>query len=402
MEFKILDRKNEGQSSCFLISSSLEDFITNIPSNYDSYEVQRSIVSNSYLDRLVHTVLKKGHIPSITLISEESTESIEGGDIGCFKILDGLQRTHRLKIIFETKKILLENITRISDEMSEFQIKRQFREELSRVGSSGNIFIAIKNFYDEHGETELNKCFSDNSQWFELWNNLSPDDEVKKMLILNAGHKPVNIKHQLELLFQNLLPIFESVKSGSVEIFREKDVSSASFSKNRKPGSYHFSHLISSLISFMEGKPVSTNTNFISKVQDDDNKMKEISGFLSYSFLEVFIESVYKLDFAAKESFGEVGVQWIGREVSLVSTFSAIGAVSDNESDLINIVDRLVQNFSKLRLEDYERCRNNVDLAKVNIGNVNKKNIHEGFFRFIENDMIESIDWDDIFSGVSE
>ncbi|HHQ4526105.1 TPA: hypothetical protein ACSP1O_004060, partial [Aeromonas veronii] len=65
------------------------------------------------------------------------------------------------------------------------------------------------------------------------------------MLVLNAGHKPVNIKHQLELLFQNLLPIFEGVKSGDVRIVREKNISSAEFSKTREVGIYHFSHLIS-------------------------------------------------------------------------------------------------------------------------------------------------------------
>ncbi len=402
MEFKVLDTKAEEGSTCFLVSTTLEDYITNIPSDYDSYEIQRSIVNNSYLDRLIHTVLRKGHIPTITLITDDTTTSINKGAINTFKILDGLQRTHRLKIIFETKNIFLSKIKDISAESSDFQIKRHFRGPLSEIGSSGNILIAIRNYYKLYGEEALNSCFSANTQWFEIWSGLSPEDEVKKMLVLNAGHKPVNIKHQLELLFQNIYPIFTSIKSGNISIVREKEVSSAAFSKNRVLGSYHFSHLISALISFLEKKPITTNTSFISKVQDDDKKLKEFSNVFSYSFLEKFLDSVYKLDNAAQTHFAEVGLQWIGREVSLVSIFSAIGANAKNEDDFILLVENLSSNFGKCNLIAYEQCRNSVDLAKVNIGNINKKSIYEAFNKFFNDEMHNEIDWVSIFAGEGE
>ena len=136
MKFKILDKKSEKNSTCFLLRSSLENHISHIPNNYDDYEIQRSIVNNSYLDRLVYTVLNKGHIPSITLITDESAESIENGYVRDFKILDGLQRTHRLKVIFETKNLFLEKKAYITNDISDFQIKRMFRNELSEIGSS--------------------------------------------------------------------------------------------------------------------------------------------------------------------------------------------------------------------------------------------------------------------------
>lgn len=399
MKFQVLDTKAEGQSTCFLVSVSLEDYIKNIPSDYDSYEIQRSIVSNTYLDRLVYTVLKKGHIPTITLITEEGKGNVEKGFISNFKILDGLQRTHRLKIIFETKELFLRRANEVSGKPTEFQLKRFFREDLSEIGSSGNILVAIKSFHDEHGAVELNKCFSENTQWVEVWSGLSPEDEVRKMLVLNAGHKPVNIKHQLELLFQNIYPIFESTKSGDIEIVRERDLSSAAFSKSRTVGTYHFSHLISALISFFEEKPTSTNSNFISKVQDDEKKLKEFSEVFTYSFLEDFICSVKKLDLAACQYFNDIGLQWIGREVSLVSLFAAIGLHSKNREGFISIIDGVSLNFEKCKLDDYEKCRNSVDLAKVNIGNINKKNIYTAFDKFISEGMTNNINWVGIFAG---
>lgn len=402
MKFKVLDTKSEAASICFLVSASLEDYVRSIPSDYDSYEIQRAIVNNSYLDRLVYTIFKKGHIPTITLITDDSVDSINNGFIRDFKILDGLQRTHRLKIIFETKELFLRNVGDLNKEISDFQLKRRFRDQLAEIGSSGNIFTAIKEFYYKQGLDELNKCFTENTQWFEIWSGLTPEDEVRKMLVLNAGHKPVNIKHQLELLFQNVYPIFESVKSGDIVIIREKEASSAAFSKGRTTGTYHFSHLISALISFFEKKPVSTNSNFISKVQDDDQKLKKFSEVFSYSFLEDFLRSVNKLDIAAQSHYGEVGLQWIGREVSLTSIFAVIGRHSESGDQLVSIVDELSSNFDKCNLLDYENCRNSVDLAKVNIGNVNKRNIFKAFDDFLNEGMSNSIDWNEVFEGSTD
>lgn len=400
MDFKVLDQKYEAQSSCFLVSATLEEYVQSIPPDYDDYEIQRSIVNNFYLDRLVHTVLRKGHIPSITLITSDRADVIREGSISDFKILDGLQRTHRLKIIFETKELLLNHVVELPDGLNEFQVKRHFREELSKIGSSGNLLVAIRDFYLRHGKEELNSCFSDNAQWFEIWSGLAAEDEVKKMLVLNAGQKPVNIKHQLELIFQNIYPIFEDVKSGNISIVREKEMSSTTFSKNRGVGSYHFTHLISALISFFEARPVTTNTGFIAKVQDDDRKLKEFTELFSYSFLEEFLASVYKLDLAARDSYHEIGLQWFGREVSLVSLFGAIGArTRRNNEELSEVVDQLTSNFDKCNLEEYEECRNGIDLAKVNIGNINKKNIYEAFKGFFSDDMAHRIDWPVIFAG---
>ncbi|WP_235466392.1 hypothetical protein, partial [Aeromonas australiensis] len=70
-----------------------------------------------------------------------------------------------------------------------------------------------------------------------------------------------------------------------------------------------------------------------------------------------------------------------------------------DSNELSVIVDRLSDNFEKMQLTDYEACRNNVDLAKVNIGNINKRNIYEGVLNLLSSDMGENINWSQIFSG---
>ena len=397
MKYNILDFKDEDKSQCFLVKATLKEYLASLPRDYDEYSIQRSIVSNVYLDRMVHTVLNKGHIPSITLITTDHSIGSSTHTSSGFKILDGLQRTYRLKMINDTKDLFLNKVVDQVEGLTDFQIKRKFRDDLVSIGSAGNILISIKEYFDNNGRECLEKCFSDNFQWFEIWIGLTPEQEVRKMLLLNAGHKPVNIKHQLELLFLNLLPIMSETKSHKIRIKREKEISATSFSKVRKVGDYQFSQLIAALVSYVSRTPVTTNTMFVESMQNDQGKLEAFVEMFSYQFLEDFIRALYLLDVAASNEFGDDGVQWMGREVSLAAMFAAIGTYSDSPSELQNIAKKLAEKFILVNLVEYEQARNSVDLAKVNVGNINRISIFKGLESLIFSNYSSKIDWASIF-----
>ncbi|WP_375739333.1 hypothetical protein [Pseudomonas boanensis] len=399
MKFEALDIKREDGATCHLIKSSLSEYLSSLPEDYASYDVQRAIVGNSYLDKLVLTILNKRHIPSITLVLEDGTD-LQTGNIENFKILDGLQRTHRLKIINDTKDLLLQKISLDPDQLSEFQLKRKYRNELVSIGSSSYILIELKRFHDLYGSAALENCFTENYQWFEAWSGLSASEQVQKMLLLNAGHKPVNIRHQLELLFNNTYSMLTEVKTGHIKISREKEISSASHSKQRNVGEFHFSHLISSMISYSEGKPISTNSNFIESIQNDKEKYSELTEAFTYEFLESFVRALYEIDSAAEKNFGYEGVQWMGRDTSLSGMFAALGAKSETPEQFITICKQLVQNFRNCDIPNYEAARKNIDLAKINIGAVSKRVIFKSFTSLIEGNFSTPINWHSAFDGV--
>lgn len=398
MQFEVLDVKAEGGASCGLIKSSLSEYLSSLPEDYASYDVQRAIVSNSYLDKLVLTVLNRRHIPSITLVLDEG-QNLGVGTIESFKILDGLQRTHRLKIINDTKNLFLQKIADESEGLSEFQLKRKYRDELVSIGSSSYILIELKRMYDSQGRAALESCFSENYQWFEVWSNLGPREQVQKMLLLNAGHKPVNIRHQLELLFNNIFSMLAEVKAGHVKVSREKEVSSSSHSKERRVGEFHFSHLISSLISYVEKKPISTNSNFIEKIQSDEDRYFELIDVFTYDFLERFVQALFEVDVAAEQNFGPEGVQWMGRDTSLTAVFAALGSCSDNSDDFLRNCKLLAENFRKSDISGYEISRKNMDLAKVNIGAVSKRVIFKAFVELISSNFSGPVNWRRAFDG---
>src|SRR4051812_28289158 len=110
---QILDTRDDDGSRCYLCRISLEEYVMGLPSTYRDYAVQREIVSNVYLDRLVDTVLERRHIPPIVLVAEAGDYTEEGAEllvVRAFKILDGLQRTYRLQVIRETIRYSLERV----------------------------------------------------------------------------------------------------------------------------------------------------------------------------------------------------------------------------------------------------------------------------------------------------
>lgn len=404
MEFKILDQRREENNYCFLASTSLQNYIENLPDNYRDYEIQREIVSNSYLDNLIETILNKKHIPPIVLVIESGdyTISKEVLLVKRFKILDGLQRTFRLKLIWDTIKFFKDEVSK-SDEIisySKFKVSRIYSEKLLEINSTTNILYSLIEFYKKNVTYELTDLY-DNIQWFEIWTDLTPDEEVQKMLILNAGHKPVKTNHQLELLFRNLLPIIKKIKNGEFELIREKDQSSITYSKNREKGQFHFSHLISSILSLKEGKTITTNVGLIQKTQSSDFEIEEFSQYFNFEFFSRFIEVLIDLDTKISAVYGELGLKWVGREVSLVGVFAATGKYAKEFSlgpiQSLNLIEsKVLSDVTKLNLDEYEKLRNSLELSKVNIGTVNKKAIYDAIYDLIS-DKLNNILWTKYF-----
>lgn len=406
----ILDKMQENGGTCYLTKITLADFVTSLSLGYQDYEVQREIVTNTYLDNLIDTVLQQRHIPPIVLVIDDGKFTIQDENISIteFKILDGLQRTYRLKLIwdsiqfFNTQVLLSDDILRLK----RIQLSRRYSEQLEKINSNSKILESIIKFYNEkttpQQKAAVEDCFN-NYQWFEIWSNLTPQQEVNKMLVLNAGHKPVKTQHQLELLFLNLIPIIKKSGLDSFILIREKDSNSTVFSKNRKKGQFHFSHLITSILSLNEGKPITANVNLVHKTQSSDFDVEQFDNYFNYEFLRKFIDILLKLDGSLENQFGELGTKWMGREVSLVGMFAAIGKFGVKESlSAITMLEKLdetiVNNPASLNLREYEVVRNSLDLSKINIGTVNKNAIYNGIFALLQNSE-QVIIWSNHFKG---
>lgn len=405
---KILDSRPEGAATCYLSKMTLEEYLSGLPDTYQDYDIQRGIIGNAYLDHLVETVIAKNHIPPIVLLIGDGDHEVENDviRIRSFKILDGLQRTYRLQAIRKTIAYCNEKIDDPAELLAWNKVKlsRAYSSDLKEINSNTSVLRVILGAYQQLGEEGLLETFSSNYQWFEVWAGLDSQQEVRKMLTLNAGHKSVSLKHQLELLFLNLLPILEQEDLGGFQVKREKEVNAAQFSKKRAVGDFLFAHLISSLLSFQRAKPVVPTQDLIQEIQSDDAEFNDYSDLMQRDFLREFVRFLVELDGLITEVYGPIGTIWMGREVTLAGLFGALGHTAKflgqpRERMMGHFLNLVRENPGLLNLEQFEEVRNSLDLSKVNIGAVNRRAVFEAFSRLLATQDFHPIDWAPEFRG---
>ena len=177
MKGKILDKIKEKDSTCYLVKIQLKEFVTSLPEGYKDYEVQREIVNNTYLDTLIDTVLEKKHIPPIVLVADADKfqEASNELQIEEFKILDGLQRTYRLKLIWDSIEFFQTEMLKSHEilELKRIQLSKKYSSTLDNINSNSKILESIISFHKTNPKIDIKSCF-DSFQWFEVWTNLTP------------------------------------------------------------------------------------------------------------------------------------------------------------------------------------------------------------------------------------
>lgn len=395
-EFEVYTEKTtDSNAVCYFCGCTLASYMNTLPDTYRENDIQRGIVQNVYLDRLVQTIIKNDSIPIISLVGEDVSLSQDGKklNVSNYRILDGLQRSYRLNEIWKCMNFF-EGLSDkdILCDLSRIKIARQYSSRLKENDCNINVFIEILKEYRLNGSIDRYwDYFNRSIQWFEVWENLTPEEETKKMLILNAGHKQMDIRHQLELLFLNLLPYLNSMceENGCRGIIRNKDKSDMQYSKERQKGEYYFSHIISAAISFDEGKAVTTNVNLVNNIQQEDREI------IDYDSLRLIMTFLFKLDDELYKQYNEVGVKWIARETVLVGLFGALGkAYKDMDSFAV-----MLEKVKKLNLNDYETAKNtNIEVSKVNVGKVTKDAVTTAIMDLLT-DKTSEINWNQYFGG---
>lgn len=400
MKMEIYTEKSTDENGiCYFCGCTLKEYVQHLPESYRDNAIQRGIVRNVYLDRLVKTILNQDNIPIITLVGEDIDVVNEGKwiHLSKYRILDGLQRTYRIQAIWKCMNFFstLKNKDELCS-MNKVKLARSMAKQLDESDCDINVLLEIISEYKRNGDIDRYwKYFEENIQWFEVWENLSLEQETQKMLILNAGHKQMDIRHQLELLFLNVLPKLNEfcVSNGGKGIIRNKEKSDMQYSKERVQGEYYFSHLISAIISYGEKKPVTTNTDLVNRLQQDASFSDE---YIEYKQLEYIMNFMLQLDSKLTEFYGESGTKWISRETILVGLFSAIGVFQDGKKDNLGF-ELLLERVEKLNLNGYELAKQtNIDVSKVNVGNVTKSAVKEAMVDLLSG-KIDYVDWEQYF-----
>lgn len=353
-----------------LTEMTMEEYVNIISSAQDNLDIQRKIIKGFKPYERLREDLKEGCIiPPIVLglrtdenhdeeyyNSSEFIDYIKHIDPQNIFIIDGLQRTN-----------------------------------------------AILNVYDKKNEN-----FPSTRLRIEIWPDITLSALVYRMILLNAGQKPMSLKHQLEVVSLPLCERLQEIYSNQIQIFREKD------SRRRSNfGQYRFSIIAQAFQAFIQKTPhIDIRNEVISELNEidvltnyGDALGKDDKHDLTWSF-EEYIGFLLKFDKKLCLRYSEsdeensipTGVNLLSRETFHLGLAAAYGWALDRQKDSLEkskvaILDLLSNENIKdpLSLERLEKIQTGFK-RKDNTGEQTRNLIYNGFREYFRSDGLTSFE----------
>jgi len=363
MDLKIIGNTKDLRTGSHIIYAqmTIPDYLLLIGENYDEYGIQRRREKHRAYNRMKEDIKRGAVLPTITLavnkhlvsdilvfINENKQEELKQRleTTGGFSILDGLQRT--------------------------------------------NILHEIKNEGHEFVEQQV--------LLLEFW--VEPDIKhlIYRLIVLNAGQKPMSLRHQIELLFMTLaVKMKESIPG--LDIYRETD------SRRRsQSGQYPFERLVTSYQSFLWKTPELNKSNLIAQQMMEESVLDSSEESLNDTFnnFTYYLQKYTLIDEKSFEIYSDdpSKMNWLSLENVMNSFFSSITdfGINDERVERVNkSIDKLIvlletgNEPDPLGLTIYYEIIQGIESRKINVGVATRKLLSAAFKEFFREEGDKSL-----------
>lgn len=264
-----------------------------------------------------------------------------------------------------------------------------------------------KNLYSEDLEIFLKRKLR-----VEVWPDITLTALTYRMILLNAGQKPMSLKWQLEVVSVPLCNIIQEKFHNRIEIFREKDGR-----KRNATGQYQFSLIAQSFQTFSQESPhIDIRNEVVEKLKQDDVmaaygeslKSNGDRDILTTKFVE-YINFLLKLDEKICTSYHNAedrsdenviipsGITLLSRDTFHLGLSAAYGwCLKNRPEDLQAAVEKLFLLFEDgkedpLSLYRYEKIQQGF-LRKDNVGEQTRTLTFNGFKEYFRSSGIENLE----------
>lgn len=366
---KIIGEAKDLRSETEIIYAQVtpSEYLGIVGDDYGTFAIQRKRETHKAYGRLKDDIRLGASLPTITLALKP--EYVEGAtavlgskeeltsylsSTGRCNILDGLQRTYIL-------------------------------DDLKKEG-----------FQFKEGQEIL----------LEIWIESDLQKLVYRIIVLNAGQKPMSARHQIELLFASLHKAIED-EIGSITLVTERDQK-----RRRRARIYPLQVVISGYQAFVSGATELNKDNLISQKLQIDNALdmgeksirEQFSEFIDYFRIYAKLdEEVFRVYSSANAEDDEGDERsnlrsphWLTNENTCISFFASIAQYAPNGSSKDNIsaekrrrtksaLENLVAEISNsvpgsdpLHLEDLDAIRMGKSARKINVGTYTRRLLANG------------------------
>lgn len=353
-----IDRDDRLKSYCVTAKCTYRDFLELTSGSEGNLEIQRSIIKGNKAYATLRSDLKRGCVlpPIVLAVSVDLTEDPEtslagqhleqlskdlsGAVSANIYVIDGLQRTNAIR--------------RTADELDE-EPRAIFLDRLLRI---------------------------------EMWLNIPFSALAYRMLLLNAGQRPMSVKHQVEVLSSKLTSDLANVPQ--LDIFRAGD------SRRRtQPGQFALAKIGQAFQAWLQGQPNLDLRNTVMEELLAESAIEVLGQTVPVGTNKVapdgfqrYVDWLVRLDVA----LGLENVSFLGNETVITGLSAAVGAMERNEALNRRVwpaLDGLLEAVKASPGEDhvsvktFEALRQGIDTSKSNVGVATREMVFNAFKEFI-------------------
>lgn len=342
----------------------IREYFELIGENYNKFQLQRKKEIHRGYKRLKEDLQNGALIPGITLAIEPSLASdfidiVEHQDIPKITqkiknvrdniyILDGLQRTHKIKELLD----------------------------------NGIIFK------------------SEQKLLLEIW--IEPDIShlVYRLIVLNSGQKPMSMRHQIELLFTTMRVTLTKEIHDLIILVENEEV------KRTSGRQFPFERLVTAYYSFLMRSPEVDKSSIVSERLIEEKIMDGNEEYLtdSFSAFKKYLNDYCLLDEHLYRICDKTDLKlfrnWFADANVINSFFAAIGKLHETREERVQkgidiLKETLINakpNEDVLRLEDYNKIKQEVADPKIyNVGYATRLLLVNSFSEYFRDEGLTSL-----------
>lgn len=352
----MVDRDDRLRSPCVTARCSYETFLQLTEGADTNLEIQRKVIKGAKAYATLRSDLRKGCVlPPIVLAA---TLDLPGAEDAFWTNPDMARVSAELARVASNEVYIIDGLQRTN----------AIRQALSDLEGDERVKFLARPIR------------------LEIWPNIPFGAIAYRMLLLNAGQRPMSVKHQVEVLSSKLLDDLSTIQG--LEIFRSSDPR-----RRVQPGQFSLAKLAQAFQAWLQGQP---NLDLRNTVMEE---------LLAESAIEVLGHNVASNDQSQDDGFnkfarwlveldqalGEANVQFLGNETVLLGIAAAVGALERSEvfsrrvwpALEIMLASAKKNGKSGIAIDTFDSLRHGIDSSKMNVGVATRDMVFSAIKEFI-------------------
>lgn len=353
----MIDRDDRLGSYCVTATCSYNDFLTLTAGADQNLDIQRSIIKGVKAYATLRSDLRRGCVlpPVVLAVNLELSEDIAELHVG-----------QRLDVLTADFSNITSDEVYVIDGLQRTNAIRQTVSELA--GDERDLFLR-------------------RSVRVEVWVNIPFGAIAYRMLLLNAGQRPMSVKHQVEVLSSKLIDDLAGIPD--LDVFRIGDVR-----RRTQPGQFALAKLAQSFQAWLQGQPNLDLRNTVMEELTAESAIDVLGRSVPVSASAAhgdgfrrFAEWLVELDMA----LGQGSIAFLGNETVLLGIAAAIGSYERNETLGRRVWPAMTGLLEQTRnigpeaiaLPLFDALKLGIDVGKKNVGVATRDMVFNAFKEYI-------------------